>query len=93
MKLEHPDSRALLDYETPFQLLIATILAAQCTDDRDPDKIEKDLCELISEKDRTPFSYAVNFHGRYTCKALGPLCPNCVVEKLCPFPDKTRAFR
>ncbi|HEB33388.1 MAG TPA: endonuclease III, partial [Spirochaetes bacterium] len=34
LKLEHPDSRALLDYETPFQLLIATILAAQCTDDR-----------------------------------------------------------
>jgi endonuclease-3 len=197
LKLEHPDSRVLLDFKTPFQLLIATILAAQCTDDRvnsvtphlfkqypdpekmkladiselekivrstgfyknkakslkkvsealerdysgklpetvallatlpgvgrktanvvagncfnvpsiivdthvkrvtgrlnlsnnrDPDKIEKDLCELISEKDRTPFSYAVNFHGRYICKARKPLCPNCVVKKLCPFPDKT----
>ncbi len=31
---EYPDSKIALDYETPFQLLIATILAAQCTDAR-----------------------------------------------------------
>ncbi|RKY03065.1 MAG: endonuclease III, partial [Spirochaetes bacterium] len=31
---EFPDARVLLDYETPYQLLIATILAAQCTDER-----------------------------------------------------------
>ncbi len=30
----YPDSRIALDYQTPFQLLIATILAAQCTDAR-----------------------------------------------------------
>jgi len=29
-----PDARCLLDYENPFQLLISTILAAQCTDER-----------------------------------------------------------
>jgi endonuclease-3 len=28
----YPDSKIALDYETPFQLLICTILAAQCTD-------------------------------------------------------------
>jgi endonuclease-3 len=31
---EYPDARCLLDYKNPFQLLIATILAAQCTDER-----------------------------------------------------------
>jgi endonuclease-3 len=35
-KLEkaHPDARVFLDFRSPFQLLIATILAAQCTDER-----------------------------------------------------------
>src|SRR5512142_1915185 len=31
---EYPDARCLLTYQTPFQLLISTILAAQCTDER-----------------------------------------------------------
>ena len=30
----YPEIRCSLDFETPFQLLIATILAAQCTDER-----------------------------------------------------------
>lgn len=32
--LEYPDARAELDFQNPFQLLIATILSAQCTDVR-----------------------------------------------------------
>lgn len=30
----HPDARIYLNFETPLQLLIATILAAQCTDEK-----------------------------------------------------------
>lgn len=30
----YPDARCMLDHESPFQLLVATILAAQCTDER-----------------------------------------------------------
>jgi endonuclease III len=30
----YPDARCSLDYDTPFQLLVATILSAQCTDAR-----------------------------------------------------------
>jgi endonuclease-3 len=30
----YPDAKCSLDYRTPFQLLIATILSAQCTDER-----------------------------------------------------------
>jgi endonuclease-3 len=31
---EYPDARCMLDHASPFQLLVATILAAQCTDER-----------------------------------------------------------
>jgi endonuclease-3 len=34
LKTSYPDSKIVLNYETPFQLLVATILAAQCTDVR-----------------------------------------------------------
>ena len=34
LKRAHPDARTELDYETPLQLAIATILSAQCTDKR-----------------------------------------------------------
>ena len=34
LKREYPDARTELDYETPLQLVIATILSAQCTDRR-----------------------------------------------------------
>lgn len=34
LKTTYPDARCSLDFATPFQLLVATILAAQCTDER-----------------------------------------------------------
>ncbi|GAC1409451.1 MAG: hypothetical protein NVSMB53_01710 [Gemmatimonadaceae bacterium] len=34
LKRAHPEARCELDYETPLQLLVATILSAQCTDKR-----------------------------------------------------------
>lgn len=34
LRLAHPDAHCALDYETPLQLLVATILSAQCTDER-----------------------------------------------------------
>lgn len=34
LREHYPHSRTALHYETPFQLLVATILAAQCTDEK-----------------------------------------------------------
>jgi endonuclease III len=34
LKKTHPDSKTALDFSTPLQLLVATILSAQCTDVR-----------------------------------------------------------
>jgi endonuclease III len=192
----YPDARTLLDYKNPFELLIATILAAQCTDERvnivtkelfkkypnavkmakadiadletlvkstgffhakaksiknvsiaimekfagkmpeeidelvnlpgvgrktanvvagncfgkpaiivdthflrvtrrlglaeseNPDKIEEELRQIVPEKNQTRFSQVVNFHGRNVCKARKPLCPQCIIDPLCPFEEK-----
>ena len=34
LKDEYPESKCSLIYDTPVQLLVATILSAQCTDER-----------------------------------------------------------
>jgi len=34
LKREYPDAHCELDYQTPYELLVATILSAQCTDVR-----------------------------------------------------------
>ncbi len=34
LRAAHPDARCELDHRSPFELLVATILSAQCTDDR-----------------------------------------------------------
>lgn len=34
LKKEYPDAHCALNYQNPFELLIATILSAQCTDER-----------------------------------------------------------
>lgn len=42
LEKEYPDARVTLDFKDPLQLLIATILAAQCTDER-VNMVTKDL--------------------------------------------------
>jgi endonuclease-3 len=34
LKRRYPDARCTLDFKTPHQLMVATILSAQCTDER-----------------------------------------------------------
>ena len=42
LRKEYPDARVTLDFKDPLQLLVATILAAQCTDER-VNRVTKDL--------------------------------------------------
>jgi endonuclease-3 len=49
-----------------------------------PEKIERDLMELVPQKDWIDFSHLLIYHGRKVCKARGPLCGECVIERLCP---------
>ena len=48
------------------------------------EKIEKDLIQLVPKKDWVIFSHLLIFHGRNVCKARNPQCDACIVEKLCP---------
>lgn len=53
------------------------------TEQSKADKIEQDLMELVPEKDWTHFGPALVLHGRYTCTASKPKCPECCLEKVC----------
>ncbi|RMD58173.1 MAG: endonuclease III, partial [Nitrospirae bacterium] len=194
LREEYPNSRTALRYETPFQLLIATMLSAQCTDERvnqvteklfkkyktphdfarlkqeelegeirstgffrnkakniiaaskkileefggevpdtmdsliklpgvarktanivlssafkkaegiavdvhvrrvskrlglsssdSPEKIEKDLMEIVPKDDWIDFNYMVVNHGRRVCKARKPRCEECIIKDLCDY--------
>jgi endonuclease-3 len=52
--------------------------------EKHPEKIEKDLIELVPKKDWVIFSHLLIAHGRAVCKARNPACDQCVLEKLCP---------
>ena len=54
------------------------------TESQDPVKIEQDLMRLVPEGDWTIFSHLLILHGRRTCKARKPDCPNCVLNDICP---------
>jgi endonuclease-3 len=54
------------------------------TRNKNAEKIERDLVELVPKKDWIDFSHLLIYHGRQICKARNPLCERCVVEKLCP---------
>ena len=54
------------------------------TESSDPVKIEQELMRLVPEGDWTIFSHLLILHGRRTCKARKPDCPNCILNDICP---------
>ena len=67
--------------DTHVQRLSARLgLSAQ----KQPEKIERDLMELVPRGDWINFSHLLIYHGRKVCKARTPLCAECVLEPLCP---------
>jgi len=54
------------------------------TQQKHPEKIEKDLIEIVPKKDWVMFSHLLIAHGRKVCRARNPACDQCVLEKLCP---------
>ena len=59
------------------------------TEYSDPVKIEFDLMEIVPRKEWSDFSLRLIFFGRKTCTARKPKCPVCLLDFLCPYPDKT----
>ena len=61
------------------------------TEESNPDKIELDLQKAVAEGKWSAWSHLMIFHGRGICLARKPRCPECPVEPLCPYDNKTKA--
>lgn len=55
------------------------------TENEDPQKVERDLTEIIPKKDWIAFSHLLITHGRRVCAARKPNCAECFLLDLCPF--------
>lgn len=54
------------------------------TGEKTPEKIERDLCELVPKKDWVMLPHWLITHGRSVCAARKPKCEECVVSDICP---------
>jgi endonuclease-3 len=54
------------------------------TKNEDPDKIEKDLLEIVPKRSWTKITDLLIFHGRRVCTAKHPNCTECVLNDFCP---------
>jgi len=52
----------------------------------EPEKIERDLMEIVPRKDWGDFNFWVVSHGRAVCQARKPQCGVCKLRTFCPFP-------
>jgi len=50
----------------------------------DPDKIERDLVELIPQEEWVAFGHRMIYHGRQVCLARNPKCEICALNSFCP---------
>jgi endonuclease-3 len=54
------------------------------TEQTDPNKIERDLMDIIPKRDRIILTHLLIDHGRAVCMARNPSCDACAINKLCP---------
>lgn len=54
------------------------------TNEKTPEKIERDLSELVPKKDWIMFPHWLIHHGRQVCIARRPQCQKCVLSDICP---------
>jgi endonuclease-3 len=54
------------------------------TEETDPEKIERDLMEILPKEDWTVAANLLQDHGRAVCLARKPQCERCGVNEICP---------
>lgn len=54
------------------------------TDNKTPEKIERDLKQIVLKSNWVMFPHWMIFHGRQICDARKPKCSECVLANLCP---------
>lgn len=55
-----------------------------------PLAVENQLIKNIPKEYLQDAHHWLILHGRYTCIARRPKCPDCLIKDLCEFPDKTK---
>lgn len=53
------------------------------SNEKDPEKIEKDLLKILPKKYYSDANHILILHGRNICKAQKPNCKNCCINSLC----------
>jgi endonuclease III len=61
----------------------------ELTQSKNPVKIEYDLMDIIPKSAWNDFSLWLIYLGRSICTARKPDCPHCMLNKLCPYPQKS----
>jgi endonuclease-3 len=86
LKKAYPDAKIALHYKKPIELLVATILSAQCTDER-VNKITKDLFKKyhtpqdFANADVKTFEQEIHSCGFYHNKARNIICAARMIEE------------
>ncbi len=52
---------------------------------KNPDKMEMELREIVPQEKWTEFSLLLLNHGKKVCRARKPLCEECVIRDLCEY--------
>lgn len=68
-----------------FRVANRTGLAPETT----PERVEKLLLEVTPDRYKRGAHHWLILHGRYTCLARKPGCPECAIRELCEYEDKT----
>ncbi|MCK9990938.1 MAG: endonuclease III [Rugosibacter sp.] len=56
-----------------------------------PGAVEQKLMKTVPKEFRQHAHHWLILHGRYTCRARTPNCPQCIVSDLCAYKEKTPA--
>jgi endonuclease-3 len=54
-----------------------------------PDEVEATLMKVVPPEFRQNAHHWLILHGRYTCLARSPKCPECAIRDVCAYRDKT----
>ena len=61
----------------------------ELTEEATPEKVERDLQQVIPQDQWIDYSHRIIHHGRQICIARKPRCADCTLETLCNSGDKT----
>lgn len=54
------------------------------SEQKDANKMERELMELVPKKDWIDYGQWITWHGRRVCQAKKPKCAECVLNDICP---------